>query len=163
MMETIELLYNIAQYLGLSNIEAEIHSIKHRLSQENSSLLLPLVGEFSSGKTSLINSLIDSKKLETATKPTTATIYEVHFGCDTCSATILDENDNVEKVNDIALLKNESLANAKVVTVFDTSIKVPSSTILVDTPGLSSPDPKHKQALVNFLPKADGIFFGDRY
>ena len=128
MMETIELLYNIAQYLGLSNIEAEIHSIKHRLSQENSSLLLPLVGEFSSGKTSLINSLIDSKKLETATKPTTATIYEVHFGCDTCSATILDENDNVEKVNDIALLKNESLANAKVVTVFDTSIKVPSST-----------------------------------
>lgn len=158
MMETIELLYNIAQYLGLSNIEAEIHSIKHRLSQENSSLLLPLVGEFSSGKTSLINSLIDSKKLETATKPTTATIYEVHFGCDTCSATILDENDNVEKVNDIALLKNESLANAKVVTVFDTSIKVPSSTILVDTPGLSSPDPKHKQALVNFLPKADGIF-----
>lgn len=157
-METIELLYDIAHYLGLSNIESDIQSIKHRFTQENSSLVLPLVGEFSSGKTTLINSLTDSKKLETATKPTTATIYEVHFGCDTCSATILDENDNVEKVNDIALLKNESLANAKVVTVFDTSTKVPSSTILVDTPGLSSPDPKHKQTLINFLPKADGIF-----
>ena len=87
-METIELLHDIAQYLGLSNIESEIHSIKNRITQENSSLVLPLVGEFSSGKTTLINSLTDSKKLETATKPTTATIYEGHFGCDNCSATI---------------------------------------------------------------------------
>ena len=39
----------------------------------------------------------------------------------------------------------------------DTSTRVPSTTILVDTPGLSSPDPKHKQTLVDFLPKADAI------
>lgn len=43
------------------------------------------------------------------------------------------------------------------VRVFDTSKKVPSTTILVDTPGLSSPNPKHKQTLVNFLPQSDGI------
>ena len=49
------------------------------------------------------------------------------------------------------------MADAKTVTVFDTSTKVPSTTILVDTPGLSSPDPKHKQTLVNFLPLADAI------
>ena len=42
-------------------------------------------------------------------------------------------------------------------TVFDTSKRIPASTIIVDTPGLSSPDPQHKQTLVNFLPKADGI------
>lgn len=42
-------------------------------------------------------------------------------------------------------------------TVFDTSTRIPASTIIVDTPGLSSPDPQHKQTLVNFLPKADGI------
>ena len=41
--------------------------------------------------------------------------------------------------------------------VFDTSRKVPSTTILVDTPGLSSSDPRHRQALVNFLPQADAI------
>lgn len=41
--------------------------------------------------------------------------------------------------------------------IFDTSTKVPSTTILVDTPGLSSPDPRHKQTLVDFLPYADGI------
>ncbi len=156
-MDNLETLLEISKYLGLSNITAELEAIDLRSRQENANLILPLVGEFSSGKTTLINALTDSKKLETATKPTTATIYEVHFGCDSCHATVLQENNKFVEVNDITELKNDKLADAKVVTVFDTSSKVPPTTILVDTPGLSSPDPKHKQTLVNFLPKADGI------
>lgn len=85
-MEKISTLIEISEYLGLDNITAELNSIELRSKQENANLVLPLVGEFSSGKTTLINSLTDSKKLETATKPTTATIYEVHFGSDSlCS------------------------------------------------------------------------------
>lgn len=156
-MNKVETLVDIAEYLGLSNIVSELNAIEQRSKQDNASLILPLVGEFSSGKTTLINSLTDSKKLETATKPTTATIYEVHFGCDSCHAKVVTEEGLIQEVDDIANLKNDDLANAKVVTVFDTSNRVPSTTILVDTPGLSSPDPQHKQTLVNFLPKADGI------
>lgn len=156
-MNKIENLYNIANYLGLNNIVSDLEAIDMRSKQENANLILPLVGEFSSGKTTLINALTDSKKLETATKPTTATIYEVHFGCESCHAKIFAEDGTLQDVNDIANLKNDVLADAKVVTVFDTSKRVPSTTILVDTPGLSSPNPKHKQTLVNFLPKADGI------
>lgn len=156
-MGDINKLHEIAEYLGLSNIVSELDAIDWRSKQENANLILPLVGEFSSGKTTLINALTDSKKLETATKPTTATIYEVHFGCDSCHAKVVTENDDIQDINDIAELKNDVLADAKVVTVFDTSSRVPATTILVDTPGLSSPDPKHKQTLVNFMPKADGI------
>lgn len=156
-MGKTEKLLEISKYLGLDNITAELEAIDLRSKQENANLILPLVGEFSSGKTTLINALTDSKKLETATKPTTATIYEVHFGCESCHATILQENNDFIEIEDIADLRNESLSDAKVVTVFDTSSKVPSTTVLVDTPGLSSPDPKHKQTLVSFLPKADGI------
>src|SRR5574344_1865732 len=156
-MGTIQTLLDIARYLGLNNIEKNILSIQSRLEQNDANIILPFVGEFSSGKTTLINSLTDSKQLETATKPTTATIYEIHFGSDTCKATILNENNEFIEVDDISQLKNEQLADAKVVTVFDTSTRVPSSTILVDTPGLSSPDPKHKQTLIDFLPLADGI------
>ena len=87
-MDNLEKLLEISNYLGLSNITAELENIDLRSHQENANLILPLVGEFSSGKT---------------------------------------------------------------------SSRVPSTTILVDTPGLSSPNPKHKQTLVNFLPKADGI------
>ena len=156
-MNNIKKLHDIAEYLGLDNIVSELKSIDLRSKQENASIILPLVGEFSSGKTTLINALTDSKKLETATKPTTATIYEVHFGADKCHAKVVNEDGELYDVNDIANLKNDVLSDAKVVTVFDTSNKVPSTTILIDTPGLSSPDPKHKQTLVNFLPKADGI------
>lgn len=156
-MDNIETLHNIAEYLGLDNIVSALEAIEMRSKQENASLILPLVGEFSSGKTTLINALTDSKKLETATKPTTATIYEVHFGCDSCYAKVVDEKGELQTVQNIADLKNDALADAKVVTVFDTSNRVPSTTILVDTPGLSSPDPKHRQTLVSFLPKADGI------
>lgn len=156
-METIETLFEIVNYLGLNGIEKELNIIKDRSLQKNANLILPLVGEFSSGKTTLINALTDSKKLETATKPTTATIYEVHFGCEKCSAEVLNENGDVQIFDDIAELKNEILEDSFLVKVFDTSEKVSSTTILVDTPGLSSPNPKHKQTLVNFLPYSDGI------
>ena len=156
-MTDLKHIREIAENVGLGNIAKEIDAIDYRSKQENATLILPLVGEFSSGKTTLINALTDSKKLETATKPTTATIYEVHFGCDSCHAKVLNESNKVIEFNDISDLKNDALGDATVVTVFDTSNKVPASTILVDTPGLSSPDPKHKQTLVDFLPKSDAI------
>lgn len=155
-MRDTQALIDIARQLGCKIEEAELLSIKERQGQATSELILPLVGEFSSGKTTLLNSLTDSKALETATKPTTATIYEIHFGSPECRAAVTDEDGQTRP---IALddLKNDKLADAFVVNLWDTSTRVPSTTVIVDTPGLSSPDPRHKRTLVNFLPKADGI------
>ena len=156
-MENITRILEIANSLGFDDLRKDLERIYERTKQTNAELTFPLVGEFSSGKTTLINALTDSKKLETATKPTTATIYEVHFGCEECHANVLNANGDFEEYDDISALKNDQLADATVVNIFDTSTKVPSTTILVDTPGLSSPDPRHKQTLVDFLPYADGI------
>ena len=153
----VQRLVEISNELGFVDISKKLEEIEQKNNQEDCSLVVPLVGEFSSGKTTLINALTDSKKLETATKPTTATIYEVHFGSERCYATIMDETDTIKEIDNLEELKNDTLKDAKVVTVYDTSTKVPSSAILVDTPGLSSPDPKHKQTLVDFLPLADAI------
>ena len=156
-MEHIEFLKEVAQELGQQNILNGLNAIQKRVSQQNANLLIPLVGEFSSGKTTLLNALTDSKKLETATKPTTATIYEIHFGCNKCEANVVLSDGQVAHFDDLGQLKNDQLSDAQIVTVFDTSTKVPSSTILVDTPGLSSPVVKHRQVLVDFLPSADAI------
>ena len=153
----LEKILEIAEYLGLANVVSQIQRIISRSKQENACLVLPLVGEFSAGKTSLLNALSDSKGLETAREPTTKTIFELHFSCDRCHAQILKDDGKIEEIDNISLLKNEDLTDTKVVTVFDTSKRVPPTTILVDTPGLSSSDPAHKQTLVEFLPKADGI------
>ena len=157
MEANIDRLISIAQDINLQNEAAQLSFIKQRFSDENCELILPLVGEFSAGKTTLINSLTDSKQLETATKETTATIFEIHFGCDSCYAEVYDEQGGKVRVDDVSTLKNEKLGDSLVVNVFDTSSRIPSNIVLVDTPGLSSKDPRHRQTLINFLPKADGI------
>lgn len=153
----IQLLIDISNNLGLADVSKELEIINLKNNQQDCPITIPLVGEFSSGKTTLINALTDSKVLESATKPTTATIYEIHFGSDKCFAVITNQDGTMEQTSDIQNLKNDTLKDAIAVTLYDTSSKVSPSTILVDTPGLSSQDPKHKQTLVNFLPSADGI------
>jgi small GTP-binding protein len=157
MISHIDRLISIAQDISLISEAAQLSYIKQRLANENCELILPLVGEFSAGKTTLINSLTDAKQLETATKPTTATIFEIHFGSDNCYAEVYDEQGGKVRVDDISSLKNEKLGDSLVVNVFDTSKRIPSNIVLVDTPGLSSEDPRHRQTLVDFLPNADGI------
>lgn len=156
-MATITQLKQIAQSLSSENILVELNYIEERMNQDNPSIVLPLIGEFSSGKTTLINALTESKILETSTMPTTATIYEIHFGCDECSAIITNPDGTTTEITDLQTLKNDELKDSLAVTLFDTSKSVPSSIILVDTPGLSSSDPRHRQTLVNFLPAADGV------
>lgn len=150
-------LLDIAQELHFIDLYHALQNIQQREDQPNCPLILPLVGEFSSGKTTLLNSLMDSKGLETATQPTTATIYEIFFGSNKCYAKVINENNQHILVENIANLKNTDLANAKLVQVYDTSDKVPNGIVFVDTPGLSSTDIKHRQNLVNFLPQADAM------
>lgn len=153
----IQLLTEAATKLNNESMVAELSRLAHVLNSSDAPVMLPLVGEFSSGKTSLINALTDSKALETATKPTTATIFEIHFGAPSNRAQIFRKTGQIEEITDIASLKNDALTDATVVTVFDTSKNVSPFTILVDTPGISSPDPTHQQVLMDFLPQADAI------
>lgn len=154
----IDRLITISHELGLLNEAAQLQLIKERSSKGDCELILPLVGEFSAGKTTLINALLDSdEKLETATEPTTATLFEIHFGAERCCAKIIQENGEAIEIEHFDSIKNKEVKDSLVVNVFDTSKKIPSSIILVDTPGLSSPVAQHRQVLVDFLPKADAV------
>lgn len=150
-------LLDISQQLSFEDLTQQLRVIDAMNVQKDCPLSVPLVGEFSSGKTSLLNALTDCRALETATKPTTATIYELHFGAAEVKAIAYRENGEVFKTSEITSLKNEELSDALIVEVYDTSNRVPSSITLIDTPGLSSPDIRHRDSLVRFLPKADAI------
>lgn len=151
-------LIGIARQIGMERAAAALEAINLRASKgKDADLILPLVGEFSSGKTSLVDALTDSHCLEIATRPTTATLYEIHFGAERCRAIVTAQDGTEREVADTEALRNDVLADARVVTVYDTSRRVASHTVLVDTPGISSPDIRHKEALVAFLPNADGV------
>lgn len=154
---SLKRIIEIAKDTKQLDLVKKLEEIENTLNSTNAPLILPLVGEFSSGKTTLINALTDTKKLETAATPTTATIYEIFFGNDSSSATVINEDGTSYDVADLDDLKNEGLKDASLVEVFDTSKKISPSTVLVDTPGLSSPVSKHKEVLLDFIPNADGI------
>lgn len=153
----IQRLIEIADDLGLGEKANELRFYSDRLSSPDKDLILPLIGEFSSGKTTLINSLLDNPKLETASRATTASIFEIRFGANECSAVINGEDGVSVNVENVADIKNASLKNVEVVQVYDTSTRIGTSTVLVDTPGLSSNDPAHRIALSSYLPNADAI------
>ena len=155
-MNYIDNLLTIAENLQLHEQVKLLTLFKERIESPNKEILIPLVGEFSSGKTSFINSILDNKNLETASKATTATIFEVRCGADCSRQEIVDLDGNSVDAGD-ETLNNKDLQDTQVVRVFDTSNKLAPSIVLVDTPGLSSNDPKHRIALSNYLPNADAI------
>ena len=155
-MNYIDNLLTIAENLQLHEQVKLLTLYKERIESPNKEVLIPLVGEFSSGKTSFINSILDNKNLETASKATTATIFEVRCGADCSRQEIVDVDGNSVDAGD-ETLNNQDLQDTQVVRVFDTSNMLDPSIVLVDTPGLSSNDPKHRIALSNYLPNADAI------
>lgn len=156
-MELINNLLETAQYLKLENTVYEIEALKARRESNNQLLVLPVVGEFSSGKTTLINALTNSKKLETASKATTSVIYEIYFGNPQEKGEIIYNNGSLEEVEDLGVIKNDQLDNVQFIRIYDTAQKIANSTVIVDTPGLSSNDARHLQALNSYLPNADAI------
>ena len=156
-MELINNLLETAQYLQLENTVYEIEALKARRESDNQLLVLPVVGEFSSGKTTLINALTNSKKLETASKATTAVIYEIFFGNPQEKGEIIYNDGTLKEVDDLSTIKNDQLDNVQFIRIYDTAQKIANSTVIVDTPGLSSNDARHLQALNSYLPNADAI------
>ena len=155
-MESLNRVIEIAESLEQKSIAERLRAIEERAQNPSAQLILPLIGEFSAGKTSLINALTDSKVLEIASLPTTATLYQIIFGAPENKAVALsDEGEEVELQLDA--LKNDELKKYPTVTLFDTSTKVPQDIIFVDTPGLSSPDPRHREVLTSILPRVDAI------
>ncbi len=155
-MESLNRIIEIAESLEQKSIAERLRAIDERTQNPSAQLILPLIGEFSAGKTSLINALTDSKVLEIASRPTTATLYQIFFGSTENKAVALTAEGESVKLQ-LDSMKNEELLKYPTVNLFDTSTKVPKDIIFVDTPGLSSPDPKHREVLISILPRVDAI------
>ena len=97
--------------------------------------LVVFVGEFSTGKSSIINAIIGEKTLDEGITPTTDKISIIKYG---------DEK-GVELKDGIATF-----------TVNQTNLE---NLNIVDTPGTNVTIEQHEQITQNFIPRADIIFF----
>ena len=146
---------------------------------------LAVVGEFSSGKSYLLNALLGKSRfdaggrvvglLATDINPSTATITELEYGA-TESAVARYPSGRTERIpldslsRFVAVGKNdapgaihdatadEDAAPAFVVVSIDSPF-LASGFAVADTPGLASLNPAHRRATLAYLPRADAVLY----
>jgi predicted GTPase len=164
---------------------ASLHRARSRL--ERGKFVLAVVGEFSSGKSFLLNALLGKFRYETAAggervagllatdiNPSTATITELEYGTQD-EATAVYEDGRRERIpldalnrfiavgkTDIGTLhdatKDEQDAPVRVIVKADSPF-LERGFVVADTPGLASINPAHRRATLQFLPTADAVLY----
>ena len=155
---------------------------------ERGRFVLAVVGEFSSGKSFLLNALLGKFRYEqgpggqtvlvgllaTDINPSTATITELEYGNET-QANAVYEDGRTERIpldrlnrfiavgsGDAGTLhdatKDERDAPSRVIVSTDSPF-LQRGFIVADTPGLASINPAHRRAALQFLPTADAVLY----
>jgi GTPase SAR1 family protein len=117
------------------------------------------VGEFSAGKSMLINTLLGQKLLPAMDRPTTGTIVEIEIDAEAADVRFLRRDEagaepiSVLEFNAIAMGNQSGTA----VVVVPPRGVLKSGYRLVDTPGIESLNQAHEDLTCGFLPQLDGV------
>jgi GTPase SAR1 family protein len=137
---------------------ADIAEIQERVSKiadiaREQELIVPVVGGFSSGKSTLINTIIDRKILPVDISPETSLATELHYSPEEfIEAVKKDEKFDRYTVEEITTVKDRA-ADYKYSRLFvkNDVIKEIEPLVLVDMPGFDSPLDQHNKAINEYL------------
>jgi tetratricopeptide (TPR) repeat protein/GTPase SAR1 family protein len=124
-------------------------------------LLVTVMGEFSSGKSSFVNAFIGADVAPTGITPTTATINVVRYGRER-GGRICTRDGAVLELGWDALMTNLRALTPDAARAIDrVEILVPLPQLekinIVDTPGLNSIQPEHEATARAFIARADAV------
>ena len=152
-------------YIGeVKNIISPLEISDNKLSEiqgniTDAELIVPVVGGFSAGKSTLLNSFLGNEILPTAVTPETALATELRYS-DSNYIEAVTASGAVERhqLADFARLKDNA-QNFKNLRVYlnNENLKAIQPLVLVDMPGFDAPIENHNQAILNYLER--GVFF----
>lgn len=123
-----------------------------------------LLGETSSGKSTIINSFIKEKILPASSTPTTGTITEIYFDkeCREIEYYAINKDATMELLDNdnfkaLAQKPDQNLSRLRVAV--PTASNVFNGMRLFDTPGYGSIINEHEEVLRDFIPNADVIVY----
>ncbi|WP_086321981.1 dynamin family protein [Campylobacter devanensis] len=149
---------NIAQNTDCLNDKIQELSLLTK-SIENQELLVPVIGGFSSGKSSLINSFLGSNVLGVAITPQTAIATELRYSQDEKIEAIKDD-DSIEifDINDLKKVEEKAQTyNHIKLYLNNQKLKEIDPIVLVDMPGFNAPIDTHNKAISRYMP--NGVYF----
>ncbi|CAN5919617.1 hypothetical protein BH11MYX3_BH11MYX3_33040 [soil metagenome] len=124
-------------------------------------LLVTVMGEFSSGKSSFVNAFIGADVAPTGITPTTATINVVRYGRERGGRIVGRDGVTLELGWDALMAHMRALTPEAARQIDRVEILVPLPQLekinIVDTPGLNSIQPEHEATARAFIAKADAI------
>lgn len=121
---------------------------------------IPVVGDFSAGKSTLLNhSIIGRKLLPTDINPTTAVSYELWFASQ--EKLEIWKDGKLDDTVDVSEIENLQVGPGDIVKVFLNNEKIKrlndKGIVVVDMPGIGSGIEAHNSAILNYL--KEGTFF----
>lgn len=135
----------------------KLSSLKQQI--ETAELIVPVVGGFSAGKSTLINSFLGDDILPTAVTPETALATELRYS-PTNYIEAVSNSDGIERyeLSEFGSLKDNA-RNFKNLRVYlnNKQLKEIQPLVLVDMPGFDAPIENHNQAILNYLHR--GVYF----
>ncbi|PID39708.1 MAG: hypothetical protein CSB49_00870 [Proteobacteria bacterium] len=154
----------VEELLARRTTTAELASAAARIQQDfDRPLLVAVMGEFNTGKSTFVNALIGEEIAPMGITPTTATINVLKFGQERSARVIWrDDREELlpwEQVG--AFLRNLDHQRAREVRLVE--LLEPAEALLrvnvVDTPGLNSIVEEHEQTAREFLEQADAVIW----
>ncbi|WP_170999494.1 dynamin family protein [Campylobacter sp. MIT 12-5580] len=126
---------------------------------ENKRLIVPVVGGFSAGKSSLINQFLGKDILSTSITPETAMATELIYADESYYEAVRSDGTSARFELDETEKIKEQAANFEFLRLFlkEEKLKQIEPLILVDMPGFEAPLKDHNKAILNYLSK--GVYF----
>jgi len=147
-----ETLAEKAKEAGITgNIAANITAIAENAKKQQ--LVVPVVGAFSAGKSTLINNLLGEKKLPTDVTPETSLATELRFSPENTLVAVKDngatERYNVDEIKALSA-KAKDYCYAQLF-LNNKKLQEIEPLVLVDMPGFDSPLDLHNKAIMAYL------------
>lgn len=117
---------------------------------DNMNLLVPVVGEFSAGKSSLLNKFIGKNILSVGMAPETAVPAELYYSEIEYDEGVFPDG-RTEKISDVSSAASKYVCVKRYIN--SEYLKEIQPIVLVDMPGFDSPLDAHNKAIFNYLDK----------
>ena len=163
MIDTIDSMIEIADYLNDKDTDINLKRLKQTL--EDGAFLLTVIGQFSAGKSRLINNLLGSEVLPVHTTETTAIVTFIKYG-DEEQATVIHRDGSCEDVS-IEQAKQmwqsgedaNKLENIASIHITFPSDLLKNGLVIADTPGINTIIEKHITETQNIISNSDRILY----
>ncbi|MCS6915302.1 MAG: tetratricopeptide repeat protein [Myxococcales bacterium] len=149
---------HLAQHAELSALAPEASQL---LSMLDRPLLLTIMGEFNSGKSTFVNALLGEEVAPMGITPTTATINILKYGRERGGRVVYDDDQSrdVSWAEVPALLRALDEGEARRIRYVEVlcPLEALQRVNVVDTPGLNSIQPEHEATARAFIAEADAV------